>query len=101
MTEAARPSRDDGVAIRRAACALCDRPFLPAGRRPFCSDARRRAPCARRARRAHWQRTGADACTPMPVRVGATPRQAVGDSPTATGGHGRLREGAGDPAASS
>ena len=38
------------------------------------------------------RRAGADACaptcTPMPVRVCATPRQAVGDSPAATGGAG-------------
>ena len=37
---AASPSRDDGVTIR---CPACGRPFTPAGRRRWCSDACKQA----------------------------------------------------------
>jgi hypothetical protein len=48
MTEAARPSRDDGVTMRCGVCALCGRPFPPAGRRRYCSPACRQAAWRRR-----------------------------------------------------
>jgi predicted nucleic acid-binding Zn ribbon protein len=46
MTTPATPSRDDGVTM---GCPVCGRPFIPAGRRRFCSDA-----C--RARAWRWRR---------------------------------------------
>ena len=56
MDRPAAPSRNDAVTI---ACPCCARPFVPTGRRRFCSDA---------CRQAAWRRRHPLAVPPIPDR---------------------------------
>jgi hypothetical protein len=74
--EPSAPSRDDTATAPSGgtlACPVCRRPFLPAGRRRFCSDA-----CRKTAWRRHAQSSPATAAVPparprRPITVYACP----------------------------